>query len=529
MTLLDTYLVILAVASFANGQFCEHQWEGKFADHKVDGVPYLQAVDNVAPPPLEIRPLIVTGPSDNRVDLIFLGDGYTEAEKEKFFSDALFLAENVTDGQTFNDVAPLMNWWAGFSPSAESGVGVGGQPLDTVYGLYRDGTELRGVYYDKPEVARAACQSTDACDYPILLGNDPYYGGLGGSFTVITSSTVNGPAILRHELGHSIINVGEEYDGATGYFGVNSARTTSSVPWTQWYSEPETEPRVQRSNMPIQAYTWSLLNTTTAYSSTFTSAGTYDNYLVQFSISGVPESSDLLVQLDGVDLKWEVFQGIELDRYIYNLPFNASLAPGEHRLTFTLLNPDREGTAQLCNLEVLEYGDENERFAPELGYYGLYPTYSDRNGTTYRPTNNDCLMRWTYTVDFCSACIEGLWWALLRPLSLIDQVDQVAQASGVTNITLELLPVAQFRDVPRPSEAYTIEWFNAADSSPLSQWTNQTSALISQSIAEVDVVVRFWTAQVKIDRDGVLVQEERIAVKRCGTETSYPRRSLVEN
>jgi hypothetical protein len=72
-----------------------------------------------------------------------------------------------------------------------------------VYGLYRDGTELRGVYYDKPEIANAACISMgDQCDYPILLGkfkfflrhiqksfdpwmvgNDPYYGGLGGEFT----------------------------------------------------------------------------------------------------------------------------------------------------------------------------------------------------------------------------------------------------------------------------------------------------------------------------------------------------------
>jgi hypothetical protein len=41
----------------------------------------------------------------------------------------------------------------------------------TPYGLYRDGTELRAVYYDKPEVARAACDSMeDQCDYPILLG-----------------------------------------------------------------------------------------------------------------------------------------------------------------------------------------------------------------------------------------------------------------------------------------------------------------------------------------------------------------------
>ncbi|KAI9147210.1 Hybrid signal transduction histidine kinase K [Paramyrothecium foliicola] len=507
---------LLVIVRLAFGQFCEHQWEGKFADEKIDGIPYLQAKADVAPPPLEIRPLIVTGPSSNRVDLIFLGDGYTEAEKEKFFRDALFLAKNVTDGQTFNDVAPLMNWWAGFSPSAESGVGVGGRPLDTVYGLYRDGTELRGVYYDKPEVARAACQSTDACDYPILLGNDPYYGGLGGSFTVITSSTVNGPAILRHELGHSIINVGEEYDGATGYFGVNSARAPSAVPWTQWYSKPQAEPKIQRSNMPIQAYTWTLLNSTRAWSRTFTSAGTYSSHLVQFSISGVPESSDLRVELDGKDLNWRAFPGIGLDRYIYNLKFDTALAPGQHRITFSLLNKAREGTAQLCSIEVLEYGNGSQ-FVSQPGYYGLYPTYSETNTTTYRPTNNDCLMRWTYTVDFCAACIEGLWWALLRPLSLIDSITQVARPTAVTNITLDLLDVAQFRKVPRPTEAYTIKWFNAANNSPLAQWTNRTSALINQSIAQVDVEVRLWTAQVKVDKEGLLVQKERIAVQKSGT------------
>lgn len=43
----------------------------------------------------------------------------TEEEKDKFFADALFLATNLTDGQTFVDVLPVMNYWAGFSPSAE--------------------------------------------------------------------------------------------------------------------------------------------------------------------------------------------------------------------------------------------------------------------------------------------------------------------------------------------------------------------------------------------------------------------------
>lgn len=74
--------------------------------------------------------------------------------------------------------------------------------FSTVYGLYRDGTELRGVYYAKPYVAHAACVSMgDTCDYPILLGiccfiasplyvltaclgNDPLYGGESSYSTV---------------------------------------------------------------------------------------------------------------------------------------------------------------------------------------------------------------------------------------------------------------------------------------------------------------------------------------------------------
>lgn len=43
----------------------------------------------------------------------------TEEEKDKFFADALSLATDLTDGQTFADVLPLMNFWAGFSPSTE--------------------------------------------------------------------------------------------------------------------------------------------------------------------------------------------------------------------------------------------------------------------------------------------------------------------------------------------------------------------------------------------------------------------------
>jgi hypothetical protein len=48
----------------------------------------------------------------------------------------------------------------------------------------------------------------------LMTGNDGLYGGLGGDYTVITASEINGPLVLRHELGHSLIDEGDEYDGS---------------------------------------------------------------------------------------------------------------------------------------------------------------------------------------------------------------------------------------------------------------------------------------------------------------------------
>jgi len=42
-------------------------------------------------------------------------------ERDKFIDDAFRLAEDVSKNQTFNTVQPLLNFWAGFSPSEEVG------------------------------------------------------------------------------------------------------------------------------------------------------------------------------------------------------------------------------------------------------------------------------------------------------------------------------------------------------------------------------------------------------------------------
>ncbi|EGN91707.1 hypothetical protein SERLA73DRAFT_128061 [Serpula lacrymans var. lacrymans S7.3] len=481
----------------------------------------------VEPPPLQVSSLITSGPSSNRVDLVFFSDGYTEEEYNKFIEDATRLAQDVSANQTFYTVKPLLNFWAAFSPSKEVArffvVSV------TPFGLYRDGTELRGLYSSKPDTALAACESLqDKCDYAILLGNDPLYGGLGGEFTTITSSLANGALVLRHELGHSIIDVGEEYDGGFAYFGVNAADTLSSVTWSHWLSDPDTPPREERSVSPLQAYPWTLLNTTTPFSTNFTSSGQYSQYLVKFSLSGVPEEKDLDVLLDGANLGWTPpRQDIGIDRWHYNLAGYSALSEGDHELQFILKNENTQGQAQLCSVEILEFGDDSE-FNSGIGYYGAFPTFDLNNETTYRPTYEGCLMRSVTYPNFCKVCLEGLWLSLLKRVDLIDNVREsciMKSASEVDSSTdqlwkkvleLDLVPLAQLRhNTIGFTESYKITW--STGGTTLEQFTNQTRIEVDDDMLSYDIDIVFSTNEVRKDDQGWLTASRSYSItETCG-------------
>ena len=169
----------------------------------------------------------------------------------------------------------------------------------------------------------------------------------------------------RHELGHSIIDVGEEYDGAEDWdhFGVNShPNLTTPVTWAHWLTDSPSHQEIheERSVMPLQDYAWSMLNTTTSWSTNFSASGQYARHLVRFSLSGLPEAADLTVEVDGQDLHWQPKVGLGVDRWHYDIHRDGGLSDMEHELKFTLNNADREGIAQLCSVEVLEFGDETQ-------------------------------------------------------------------------------------------------------------------------------------------------------------------------
>lgn len=64
--------------------------------------------------------------------------------------------------------------------------------------------------------------------------------------------------------------------------------------------------------------------------------------------------------LDGIDLHWFPKLGIGMDRWHYDIYVNKTLSQGQHEISFELNNEKLEGHAQLCSVEILEFGAPDE-------------------------------------------------------------------------------------------------------------------------------------------------------------------------
>eukprot|EP00002_Diphylleia_rotans_P009547 TRINITY_DN19944_c0_g1_i1.p1 TRINITY_DN19944_c0_g1~~TRINITY_DN19944_c0_g1_i1.p1 ORF type:complete len:640 (-),score=131.98 TRINITY_DN19944_c0_g1_i1:41-1960(-) len=402
-----------------------------------------------------VKKVVDNGPPENRIDVVFMGDGYTAAEEAKFDEDMKRLIDDMFRGTTFRSYLPVFNVWTVFRASQESGIGYYSRPKNTAFGLFRQGTELRGIYCSKPNAARSACTSTGpfACDYPTLIGNDPYYGGLGGEFSISTSSVTSGTKVLRHEFGHSMGYVGEEYDGGN-YFGANYSPSLDRLGWPEWLTQ---EPILQKSSLLSQDYAWYDL-AKGPYNIPFRSDGQYKRWFMRFSVSGCPEPDSLVITLDGVRLNW-TSSGL-LDRSFYEYYVPETFSAGSHVLTFSAGFAPAPGNSirQLCSVNLIEYKNDDE-YNWDNDAIVAYPNYGNQPG--FRPNNEFCLMRNMTSEAFCRVCIENLWHQFLTRMSLIDDLQVKCEGSNA-QVTLTPVGLAQFRDPSYPpvdGDRYSLSWF----------------------------------------------------------------------
>jgi hypothetical protein len=441
----------------------------------------------------EVRVLVESGPSSNRIDLVFMGDGYTEAERENFFADAARLTNDLFTGQTFAAYLPLFNVHAVFRPSLTSGIGKG-SPTTTAYKLYREGNTLRAILPGDPQALRQSCGAAPDCDYPVVVANDDYYGGLGGEFAITTRSPTSGTVVLRHELGHNFGRVGEEYDGG-GYFGANTAKSLRSIGWRKWLDAPESP--VKPADLKALALGWPWQDITSApYLLRFKSDGTRPFAAIRLSMSGLAGPGAYDVLLNNEPLESPVLP--TSDRTFVDLPLAEPLPAGEH--TLEIKANRSSATPYVSSITVHEYG-----FDPDANpdFIGAFPVFDPQLKIAgYRPTNEGCLMRNMMHPWFCSVCQENNWRQLLGPLKLIDGFQITEQTNGDALVTLKPMGLGQFRKLgsPRsPGETMRIRWRLA--SQRLSTFDDQTQVTVpsQQRNSRLRVEVQFVTPEVRND------------------------------
>ncbi|WP_214415720.1 M64 family metallopeptidase [Sphaerisporangium fuscum] len=168
-------------------------------------------------PSATVTPVEVNGPSDKRIDLVYLGDGYTESDLARYTAQVTAGWNLLAQREPFKSYRRLFNVWQVNVVSRESG-----SDNDPAPGVRKD-TALDSTYYCE-DLARLICLDipaakayaalAPAADQIAVVVNSDTYGGAGyieDDLVTFSGGHPAGPEILPHELGHSLGDLADEY------------------------------------------------------------------------------------------------------------------------------------------------------------------------------------------------------------------------------------------------------------------------------------------------------------------------------
>ena len=166
-------------------------------------------------PSHKVDVLLDNGPSNEKVDIVILGDGYSKIEMEKFRTDAKRLTDLLLSHEPFKSRIRDFNIRAVETPAEESGVfkphpGVFKRtPLSVHYGSFN--SERYALTYDNRTIRDVA--SEVPYDFMVIIMNERTYGGGGiyNLYTTVSADNKFAEYIMVHELGHHMAGLADEY------------------------------------------------------------------------------------------------------------------------------------------------------------------------------------------------------------------------------------------------------------------------------------------------------------------------------
>ncbi len=203
----------------------------------------------------DVSTILNSGDSKNRVDIVFVAEGYTANEREKFLTDAKkFLNQMLGDDNArlnapFSNYKNYFNAHALFVASAESGTDVPNSNIsvNTRFNATQHGSDGRLLYGDENLVMQElnSALPSNAQEMVIVLVNTALYGGAGGNIAWAAASNSSASELVLHEIGHSFADLQDEYVdlaiannySLTSASFLNSAHVTDSlgrIPWSAW-------------------------------------------------------------------------------------------------------------------------------------------------------------------------------------------------------------------------------------------------------------------------------------------------------
>ncbi|WKU46482.1 M64 family metallopeptidase [Streptomyces sp. VNUA116] len=172
----------------------------------------------------DVTPVVTNGPVGSKLDVVFIGDGYTAGQQGDFHAAVRAKWAKMSAVEPYASYTNLFNVWAVDAVSRDSGV-----TNDPAKGATKD-TALRS-YFFCDDIERLLCVDTarvesyaakaPAADLVVVLSNSTKYGGAGyndvvsqvGYDGVATASSDHPKSdqVAVHETGHSLGKLADEY------------------------------------------------------------------------------------------------------------------------------------------------------------------------------------------------------------------------------------------------------------------------------------------------------------------------------
>lgn len=165
----------------------------------------------------EIKPILVlnNGPSDKKVDIVFIAEGYTKDEMNKFKSDIERFSDNIFSYSPYKEYKSMFNIWAVGAISEESNPDI---PAEHIYhntaldaSFYTFNSERYIMTYSNYKVRDYA--ALVPYDQIFILVNSTKYGGgsIYNHYSVCTSDNEESGYVSVHEFGHGFAGLADEY------------------------------------------------------------------------------------------------------------------------------------------------------------------------------------------------------------------------------------------------------------------------------------------------------------------------------